>query len=57
MSKHLVFYGESIVKHNHLLLEVSGWLYWSKRIKFWQWKKHRTLGRSILVLRKVWGRL
>lgn len=51
MSEHLVFYGRSLVKDSTLMLEVGGKLYWPKRLKFWAWKKHRTMGRPILVKR------
>lgn len=54
MSKHLVFYGNSLLNNSALMLELSGWMYWKKRLQFWKWKKHRTMFRPVLVLRGVY---
>jgi len=53
MSKHLVMYGTRVSDTSVPMLELDGWLYWKKRLQFWKWRLHRTMGRPVLVLRKA----
>lgn len=50
MSKHLVLYGHHLVEDP--LLDVEAKYYWPKRLRFWKWFKHHTMGRPILVPRR-----
>ena len=51
MKKHIVVY--DIELNNSLFLSLSGWMYWQKRLQFWKWKSHKTMGRPILMLRRI----
>lgn len=51
MSKHLICYGSSII--NDQLYEITATPYYLKRIQFWKWRSHQTMGRPILIKRGV----
>lgn len=53
MSKqHLIKYDGNISNYRTPMVEISGWEYWSKRLIFWKWRLHRTMGRPVLIPRK-----
>lgn len=51
MKIHLVSYSTR-VNSPEPFYKLSGWAYWKKRLQFWRWRSHKTMGRPILLLRK-----
>ena len=56
MSKHLVSDRYPSMGNNAVWTDEGNWSYFKKRIKFWKWRLHRTLGYPILVPRKPLNR-
>lgn len=52
MKKHLVIESTRVADLTKPMIELSGWSYWTKRLQFWKWRKHYTMGRPVLKFRK-----
>lgn len=48
----LAFDGRSLTDRSFPLYELPRKEYWKRRIQFWKYYNHRTMGRPILRLRK-----
>jgi hypothetical protein len=51
MSKHLVSDSASILDLDNPMYKVGHLEYIKRRVQFWKWRKHHTMGLPVLLLR------
>lgn len=52
MSRLICYHTDIFDYKDHPLVEVGYREYIIKRCQFWRWRLHRTMGRSVLILRR-----